>query len=81
MYRGLWKSGRFHGRGKLTTENWIYDGEFRNGTADGLGNLYFGKSSFIGRFVNSDAEGEGTLTTPDGQTSGIWSKNHLVQLL
>jgi hypothetical protein len=26
VYRGLWKEGRFHGRGKLSFLKWIYDG-------------------------------------------------------
>jgi len=50
VYRGMWQSGKFHGRGKLTQDHWIYDGEFSNGLPDGLGSLYFQGATYTGRF-------------------------------
>lgn len=47
----MWMNGKFHGRGKLTYNNWTYDGDFSYGLAEGLGSIYLPETTYIGRFV------------------------------
>lgn len=77
----MWMNGKFHGRGKLTYNNWTYDGDFSYGLAEGLGSIYLPETTYIGRFVRGQASGEGTLTFNGKKISGMWDQNQLISLL
>ena len=39
VYRGMWKEGKFDGKGKLTWSNYTYEGDFKEGYFEGYGKL------------------------------------------
>jgi hypothetical protein len=48
VYKGMWKYKRFHGKGKLTLEEYSYEGDFQEGMFHGRGSLKIGLMEYIG---------------------------------
>ena len=55
-----------HGRGKLTTKEYTYDGGWIEGVADGCGDLQVDKYIYEGMFFDGDKCGRGTELMADG---------------
>jgi hypothetical protein len=79
VYRGMWKYKRFHGKGKLSLEEYTYEGDFWGGLFHGRGCLKIGRLEYIGEFCENKAEGVGTLRLGDHQILGRWRSNLFVE--
>ena len=75
----MWKNGKFNGKGKLTFDMYLYEGDFVEGVFHGHGSLKTEGMNFMGIFRNHMADGEGTVIKNGENISGIWSKNKFVQ--
>ena len=53
-YIGFLEDGLYQGEGRLTTDNWIYEGEFDRGEKNGYGEEYYPKTGvrLTGNFQN-----------------------------
>jgi len=67
LYEGELKNNLPHGKGKITSKDWVYEGELKNGMADGKGKLTaFDGSSYEGEFKNDKYNGKGRLNYGNG---------------
>ncbi|KAL7513869.1 hypothetical protein ACHAXN_011183 [Cyclotella atomus] len=67
VYKGSFVSGKYHGRGTLTTlkDGTVFTGEFRDNMPNGEGTLDMTTSVTRGTFVQGVPHGPGTMTHPD----------------
>ncbi|MDR0606621.1 MAG: hypothetical protein LBG80_20310 [Bacteroidales bacterium] len=91
-YNGMFKEGKFHGKGTYIDDNIIYEGDFAYGKFHGKGEIehffnividsqtYESSKIYKGDFVNNKYEGSGKLVDLNGdEFEGIWKKGHLKQ--
>ena len=81
VYRGMWRNGRFEGKGKLCWDGFTYEGDFRGGCFEGHGTLRWANCEFMGRFQRHIADGEGTLLLGTHKCVGFWREGALVRQL
>ena len=75
IYKGEYKNGLFHGQGKLTYSDNVYNGSFVAGKKSGFGYIHYNNgSSYIGNWKYDNFHGDGVLHYLDNLYSGIWNK-------
>jgi len=70
LYEGEFQYGKYHGNGKLMTDNKgsVYTGDFSNGQKDGMGTLVEKNGKcYSGDWKYDCRDGEGIETFPDGE--------------
>eukprot|EP00391_Amoebophrya_sp_Ameob2_P007240 CAMPEP_0178998098 /NCGR_PEP_ID=MMETSP0795-20121207/9338_1 /TAXON_ID=88552 /ORGANISM="Amoebophrya sp., Strain Ameob2" /LENGTH=633 /DNA_ID=CAMNT_0020690767 /DNA_START=94 /DNA_END=1995 /DNA_ORIENTATION=- len=71
-YTGNWRDNKYHGDGKLLTENVQYRGQFADHKFHGDGRLKTKQGErYAGQFANNAYEGEGVQRTGDETVSGF----------
>jgi len=93
-YRGIWKKGKFNGKGFLTNYNeysdtlwWTYEGEFKNGEPHGKGKkiTYQNDGNSIykieeGNFKNDFPDGKIKIIEGDKKYFNIYRNRRLIKL-
>ena len=93
-YKGMWKKGKFNGKGFLTNFNessdtlwWTYEGDFKNGEANGKGKKityqHDGKSIYQieeGIFKNNFPDGKIKIIEGDKKYFNIYKNGRLIKI-
>lgn len=78
-YTGLWKSGKFHGKGILIyADNSRYEGTFKEGAVTGKGIKHFADHSiYEGPLIRGQMHGKGTMRFSNGDFyDGYWRNGY-----
>ena len=81
-YEGQFMLDCMHGKGKLETQEFIYQGDFRNNKFEGFGECYWKNGSFyIGNYIKGKREGTGTFVSEEGKRLTCeWRRDKPIQL-
>lgn len=75
-YEGEFKAGLYHGKGRLETADFIYEGDFFEGIAAGNGTIRFTDGRvYQGDIESGEANGVGSMTAPAFSYEGGFKNN------
>ena len=77
-YRGEWRAGYFHGRGRYIKGNEIYTGEFKQGKKEGYGSLVRGSLEAEGKFKFDILTGWGVCKQKGVSFKGSFTEGNIV---
>ncbi len=79
IYNGEWKWGSYHGQGKYTSKEGVYDGSFINGKYDGHGKMVWANGNWYeGNYINGYREGYGTFHTSSSDQKGYFMRDAFI---